>query len=134
MDYSQFNIDSFQILDGYVERFTNSMDPYVNFREEQTEDQNKSNGIAEGFETEVNIYNNVKASMSSPASMNNYDVIDDSGNLLYKKNLNFKETIPKLKDAVLEDSVNIMNYNNNVYAISGIAIAFLILGVIISLK
>jgi hypothetical protein len=108
-------------MEGYTERFTNSIDPFFNFT-----------GVTEGYQTELVEYNKVKDSMASPASMNNYDVIDNSGNLIYKKDLNFKETIPKLKDAVLDDSINVMNYNNNVYAISGIAIAFLIIGIIIS--
>jgi len=122
-------------LEGYVERFTNSINPVVIDKQaNKDETQINSYSFSEGLETEVDIYNKLKTSMSSPASLNNYDVIDNSGNLLYKKNLNFKETIPNLKDAVLEDSINIMNYNNNVYAISGIAIAFLIIGIIVSLK
>lgn len=134
-EYSEFNIESFQILEGYVERFTNSINPVVIDKQaNKDETQINSYSFSEGLETEVDIYNKLKTSMSSPASLNNYDVIDNSGNLLYKKNLNFKETIPNLKDAVLEDSINIMNYNNNVYAISGIAIAFLIIGIIVSLK
>ena len=134
-EYAEFNIDSFQVLEGYADRFTNSVEPFINHKQENKDDfQISSYSFTEGLETEVTIYNNLKQSMKSPASLNNYDVIDDNGNLLYKKNLNFKESIPKLKDAVLEDSINIMNYNNNVYAISGIAIAFLILGIFVSLK
>lgn len=121
IEFSKFNLDSVHIMEGYTERFTNSIDPFFNFT-----------GVTEGYQTELVEYNKVKDSMASPASMNNYDVIDNSGNLIYKKDLNFKETIPKLKDAVLDDSINVMNYNNNVYAISGIAIAFLIIGIIIS--
>jgi hypothetical protein len=121
IEFSKFNLDSVHIMEGYTERFTNSIDPFFNFTEK-----------TEGYQTELVEYNKVKHSMASPASMNNYDVIDNSGNLIYKKDLNFKETIPKLKDAVLDDSINVMNYNNNVYAISGIAIAFLIIGIIIS--
>jgi len=121
IEFSKFNLDSVHIMEGYTERFTNSIDPFFNFTEK-----------TEGYQTELVEYNKVKDSMATPTSMNNYDVIDNSGNLIYKKDLNFKETIPKLKDAVLDDSINVMNYNNNVYAISGIAIAFLIIGIIIS--
>jgi hypothetical protein len=64
----------------------------------------------------------------------NYDLIDGSGNLLYKKNMNFKETIPPARDAVLEDSIEVMNYNNYLYTISGISVAFLVVGVIIMNK
>lgn len=60
-----------------------------------------------------------------------YDLVDESGNLLYKKNMNFRETIPPVRDAVLEDSIEVMNYNNYLYTISGIAVAFLVVGIII---
>ena len=124
IEFSKFNLGSVHIMEGYTERFTNSIDPFFNFTE-------KTEGYT-GTDTVIGKYNSVKDSMATPTSMNNYDVIDNSGNLIYKKDLNFKETIPKLKDAVLDDSINVMNYNNNVYAISGIAIAFLIIGIIIS--
>ncbi len=60
-----------------------------------------------------------------------YELIDACGNLIYKKNTNFKENIPPVKDAVLEDSISVMNYNNYIYTISGIAVAFLAIGIII---
>lgn len=120
MNYSKFDIDSFHILEGYVEKFTNSVNPMPNFTQEKDGFQLIGDSFKEGYTTaEINDLNN------------KYDVIDDNGNLLYKKDLNFKETIPNLKDAILEDTINTMNYNNNIYAISGIAIAFLVIGVIV---
>jgi hypothetical protein len=63
-----------------------------------------------------------------------YDLIDNHGNLTFVNNTNFKETIPKLKDAVLEDTNNMMYYQNSMYVISGIAVAFLAIGAIIVAK
>jgi hypothetical protein len=109
----------------------------------------------EGFNiltsADSNIYNNVKFTTDSMSKYrdlsnniisytdmkqneNKYDLIDSSGNLLYKKNMNFRETIPPVKDAVLEDTIDIMNYNNYLYSISGIAVAFLVIGIIILKK
>jgi hypothetical protein len=63
-----------------------------------------------------------------------YDTIDDNGHLLYEKNVNFKETIPKLKDAVLEDTNDLVNYQNNIYVFSGIIAVSLIIAAIIVIK
>ena len=64
----------------------------------------------------------------------NYDTIDNNGNLIYDVNTNFKETIPNLKDAVLEDTNNLVNYQNNIYIFSGIIAVSLIVASIIIIK
>jgi hypothetical protein len=63
-----------------------------------------------------------------------YDIIDNSGHLLYKYDTNFKETIPPLKDAVMNDTLNVMNYNRNIYTITGFAVALLVIGIIFTSK
>jgi len=124
MNYTQFNIEPFQLLEGYIENFTNLVDPLPKITQKNDEFKVIGNSFKENYtsysDTEFKDLNT------------KYDIIDNSGNLLYKKNINFKETIPNLKDAILEDSINILNYNNNIYAISGIAIGFLIIGIIVS--
>jgi len=82
----------------------------------------------------IDLSNNLYSYTISKSNEKKYDLIDACGNLLYKKNMNFKETIPPVKDAVLEDSVDVMNYTNNIYIISGITIAVLLIGVIIIKK
>jgi len=129
MNYSLFNIEPFQLLDGYIEKFTNSLNMYPEtYTEEEDDFQVISKNITEGYTLAE------YSSLNTELNKKKYELIDNSGNLLYKKNVNFKETIPDLKDAILEDSVNIMNYNNNIYSISGIAIAFLIIGIFVFSK
>jgi len=61
-----------------------------------------------------------------------YDTIDNHGNLLYHSNPYFKETIPPLKDAVLEDKTDLVNYQNNIYVFSSlVAIGLVVAGVVI---
>jgi hypothetical protein len=76
----------------------------------------------------INKYNELNTNVAK------YDVIDNSGNLIYKNGWNFKENIPNLKDAVLEDTIDLVNYQNNIYIFGSIAAATLIVCAIIIVK
>jgi hypothetical protein len=124
LPFSSFKIESFDLLEGYITKFANNL--HENFT-----DANNTYiiGNDEIIQSYLDLSNNI--GLYNKLNKKPYDLIDNSGNLLYKKNLNFKESIPPLKDAVLEDSINMMKYSNNVYIISGIAIAVLVIGIII---
>lgn len=115
-------------LEGYIQQFANDLFLTNN---NVKEGLNLFNDNAPIYQKYTDLSNNITNYLQKKQDLSNNDLIDEKGNLLYKKNMNFKETIPPLKDAVLEDSVNIMNYNNYIYTISGIAIGFLIIGIII---
>ena len=121
LTFSSFKIEPFNLLEGYITNFAN--------KPNTTEEGFQIIGSDEINQKYLDLSNNI--GLYKSLNQNQGDLIDNSGNLLYKKNLNFKETIPSLKDAVLEDSTHIMNYNNNIYAISGIAIAILLIGIIV---
>jgi hypothetical protein len=128
LTFSSFKIEPFNLLEGYISNFANNLDE-SKIKLNNTEDGFQIIGNDEINQTYSDLSNNI--GLYNMLTQNQNDLIDNSGNLLYKKNLNFKETIPSLKDAVLEDSMNIMSYTNNIYAISGIAIAILLVGIII---
>ncbi len=108
------------------------------FRNGVTENEGFNILINDNIDTVYNKYtdlsNNITTYKTVKREESKYDLVDDSGNMLYKKDMHFKETIPKVKEAVLEDSITVMNYNNYLYTISGIAVAFLVAGVIIIKK
>ena len=124
LTFSSFKIEPFNLLEGYISNFDETI-----IKPNNTEEEFQIIGSDEINQKYLDLSNNI--GLYNTLNQNQKDLIDNSGNLLYKKNLNFKETIPSLKDAVLEDSTHIMNYNNNIYAISAIAIAILLVGVIV---
>ena len=126
LPFSSFKIESFDLLEGYITKFANNL--HENFTDASNTDTTII-GSDEIIQSYLDLSNNI--GLYNNLNKNPTDLIDNSGNLLYKKNLNFKETIPPLKDAVLEDSINMMNYSNNVYIISGIAIAVLVIGIFV---
>jgi len=142
MNFTSFTIEPHHLLEGYIEKYANSNSSYSK-TEIKDEDYLliEPSSSKEGFFISTinttkytDISNNIDKYNILNSNVKNYDLIDNSGNLLYINNNNFKETIPKLKDAVLEDSISMMNYNNTIYAVSGIGIAFLLIGIVISLK
>lgn len=116
-------------LEGYIPQFANDL--FLTEKENVKEGLNFFNDNAAIYQKYRDLSNNISSYLQKKQDLSNNDLIDSNGNLLYKKNMNFKETIPPIKDAVLEDSINIMNYNNYMYTISAIAIGFLIIGIII---
>jgi hypothetical protein len=126
LPFSSFKIESFDLLEGYITNFANNL--HENFLD--SSNTNKTIiGSDEIIQSYLDLSNNI--GLYNRLNNNSNDLIDNSGNLLYKKNLNFKESIPPLKDAVLEDSINMMKYSNNVYFISGIAVAVLVIAIIV---
>jgi hypothetical protein len=126
LPFSSFKIESFDLLEGYITNFANNL--HENFLD--SSNTNKTIiGSDEMIQSYLDLSNNI--GLYNRLNNNSNDLIDNSGNLLYKKNLNFKESIPPLKDAVLEDSINMMKYSNNVYFISGIAVAVLVIAIIV---
>jgi len=134
LPFSSFKIESFDILEGYITRFANNL--HENFID-ASNTHTSIIGSDKIYQSYLNLsnnigkYNNLNTDLYNNLDKTQYELIDNSGNLLYKKNLNFKETIPPLKDAVLEDSISIMNYTKNIYIISGIAITVLLIGIIV---
>lgn len=126
LPFSSFKIESFDLLEGYITNFANNL--HENFL-----DPSNTNkpiiGSDEIIQSYLDLSNNI--GLYNRLNNNSNDLIDNSGNLLFKKNLNFKESIPPLKDAVLEDSINMMKYSKNVYFISGIAVAVLVIAIIV---
>lgn len=126
--YSIFKMEPYNLLEGYITRFANL----------ESKEEKEGFQIIDNYndinQNNLDLVANINAYKEKNEKVDDYDLIDDSGNLIYKKDFNFIETIPTLKDAVLEDSLNVLNYNTNIYAISGIAVAFLIIGMIVSYK
>jgi hypothetical protein len=116
-------------LEGYISQFANDL--FLTNNETVKEGLNLFTDNSAIYQKYTDLSNNIANYLQKRRDLSNNDLIDQSGNMLYKKNMNFKETIPPLKDAVLEDTINIMNYNNYMYTISGIAIGFLVIGIII---
>jgi hypothetical protein len=103
------------ILDGYMDNYTKPAN--------------------ETFSTNMELsQTNMELSISKydvlHPSATKYDLIDASGYLIYKTDNNFKETLPKLNDAVLEDTTDMLNYQKNISVLSGIGALFLLGGVI----
>jgi hypothetical protein len=149
--FSTFEIEPFTLLEGYINGYT----PTTNC--ENITDNVRLKSCLESIQTNIekiaiygtatekplnrnisNAYYDLSNNMSIYNAKNvdvaKYDLIDNHGNLTFVNNTNFKETIPKLKDAVLEDTNNMMYYQNSMYVISGIAVAFLAIGAIIVAK
>lgn len=116
-------------LEGYISQFANDL--FLRNNDNVKEGLNLLNDNSAIYQKYTDLSNNIASYLIKRQDLSNNDLIDEKGNLLYKKNMNFKETIPPLKDAVLEDTINMMNYNNYMYTISGIAIGFLVIGIII---
>jgi len=116
-------------LEGYIQQFANDL--FLTNNDTVKEGLNLFNENTAIFQKYTDLSNNISSYLQKKQDLSNNDLIDEKGNMLFKKNMNFIETIPPLKDAVLEDTINIMNYNNYMYTISGIAIGFLIIGIII---
>lgn len=65
---------------------------------------------------------------------NNFDLIDDSGNLTFISNTNFKSSIPNLKTTVLEDTNDLANYQNNIYVTTSLISVMLVVVAILIVK
>ena len=126
LPFSSFKIESFDLLEGYITNFANNL--HENFLDPSNTNKTII-GSDEIIQSYLDLSNNI--GLYNRLNNNSNDLIDNSGNLLFKKNLNFKESIPPLKDAVLEDSINMMKYSKNVYFISGIAVAVLVIAIIV---
>lgn len=96
------------ILDGYMDNYTKPM----------------NESFSTNMELSISKYDVLHPSATK------YDLIDASGYLIYKTDNNFKETLPKLNDAVLEDTTDMLNYQKNISVLSGIGALFLLGGVI----
>jgi len=102
-------------LEGYISQFANDL--FLRNNDNVKEGLNLLNDNSAIYQKYTDLSNNIASYLIKRQDLSNNDLIDEKGNLLYKKNMNFKETIPPLKDAVLEDTINMMNYNNYMYTI-----------------
>lgn len=139
MHFSEFETEPFTVLEGYITRYTpldsscngsnmssqqcvndicNNMNILINYNKSSLLPLNNSY---------VDLSNSIGTYKLSNHNVSDYDLIDNCGNLLFVSNLNFKETIPKLKDSVLEDTNDLKNYHNKIYSITGIGILSLLL-------
>lgn len=101
---------------------------YYDIQVKSTENKNKYDEYTLNINKKhYDLSNNIQNLYKLNKNQNNYDMIDNKGNLLHETNYNFKETIPSLKDAVFEDTNNLVNYQNNIYVFSSIVAVSLII-------
>lgn len=111
------------VLEGYIDNYTK----HKNHQETFVVNGQPFDSSSKTF---IDLSNNIGEYSKKLAESDKYQLIDENGFLIYKNDNNFKETLPKLKDSVLEDTNDILNYQKNMFIVSGLGALCLFGGVI----